>query len=209
MMLLIKAERSNMNISDWVAVISLIISILALVYSFISNTKKYELTYQYYNDVLTWHNQVVEILARLRLNKINDELKRQMLSNLSSLIECGRFYFPNIDKKDGFGNEKPIAYQGYRNVILDFLVYEYQLFEKEDYEKYFKHAENLQRLFTSYVFQYLEPNKQKKKIHKNTNIKVHRELTIDEFLTKSPDSIYSLYPIDSNELNWYKLPTKR
>lgn len=192
-----------MNISDWVTVISLIISILALVYSFISNTKKYELTYQYYNDVLTWHNQVVEILTGLRLSEKNTELKRQMLSKLSSLIECGRFYFPNIDKKDGFGKEKPIAYQGYRNIILDFLVYEYQLFEKEDYEKYSQHAENLQRLFTSYIFQYLEPNKQKRKMHKNTNIKeAHSELTINEFLEKSPESIYSLYPIDCNELNW-------
>lgn len=82
-----------------------------------------------------------------------------MLAKLSSLIESGRFYFPNIDRKDGFGKQKPIAYQGYRNVILDFLVYEYQLFEKDDYVQYLKHAESLQRLFTSYVFQYLEPSK--------------------------------------------------
>lgn len=152
-----------MNISDWVAVISLPISVIALIYSFISNTKKYELTYQYYNDVLIWHNQVVEVLTSLRLNGTDNELKKQMLSKLSSLIESGRFYFPNIDRKDGFGKQKPIAYQGYRNVILDFLVYEYQLFEKDDYAKYLKHAESLQRLFTSYVFQYLEPSKQKRK----------------------------------------------
>lgn len=198
-----------MNISDWVAVISLPISVIALIYSFISNTKKYELTYQYYNDVLIWHNQVVEVLTSLRLNGTDNELKKQMLSKLSYLIESGRFYFPNIDRKDGFGKQKPIAYQGYRNVILDFLVYEYQLFEKDDYAKYLKHAESLQQLFTSYVFQYLEPSKQKKKIHKNTNIKVHTEFTINEFLSKSPESIYSLYPIDSNEVNWYRRPTER
>ncbi len=156
-----------MNISDWIAVISLSISVIALIYSFISNTKKYELTYQYYNDILIWHNQVIEVLTSLKLNDTNDELKKQMLVKLSSLIESGRFYFPNIDRKDGFGKQKPIAYQGYRNVILDFLVYEYQLFEKDDYKQYLKHAEILQRFFTSYVFQYLEPSKQKKrKIHK-------------------------------------------
>lgn len=163
----------------------------------------------YFNDVLIWHNRVVEVLTSLRLNGTDNELKKQMLSKLSSLIESGRFYFPNIDRKDGFGKQKPIAYQGYRNVILDFLVYEYQLFEKDDYAKYLKHAESLQRLFTSYVFQYLEPSKQKKKIHKNTNIKVHTEFTINEFLSKSPESIYSLYPIDSNEVNWYRRPTER
>lgn len=198
-----------MNISDWITVISLTISIIALIYSFISNTKKYELTYQYYNDVLIWHNQVVEVLTSLRLNETNNELKKQMLSKLSSLIESGRFYFPNMDRKDGFGKQKPIAYQGYRNVILDFLVYEYQLFEKEDHVQYLKHAVSLQRLFTSYVFQYLDPSKQKKKIHKNTNIKVHSEFTINEFLSKSSDSIYAFYPIDSNELNWYKSSTGR
>ena len=198
-----------MNISDWIAAISLSISVIALIYSFISNTKKYELTYQYYNDILIWHNQVIEVLTSLKLNDTNDELKKQMLVKLSSLIESGRFYFPNIDRKDGFEKQKPIAYQGYRNVILDFLVYEYQLFEKDDYKQYLKHAEILQRFFTSYVFQYLEPSKQKKKIHKNTNIKVHTEFTINEFLSKSPESIFSLYPIDSNEVNWYKRPTER
>ena len=65
-----------MNISDWVAVISLPISVIALIYSFISNTKKYELTYQYYNDVLIWHNQVVEVLTSLRLNGTDNELKK-------------------------------------------------------------------------------------------------------------------------------------
>lgn len=64
-----------MNISDWIAVISLSISVIALIYSFISNTKKYELTYQYYNDILIWHNQVIEVLTSLKLNDTNDELK--------------------------------------------------------------------------------------------------------------------------------------
>lgn len=198
-----------MNISDWIAIISLSISVIALIYTFVSNTKKYELTYQYYNDILVWHNQVIEVLTSLKLNGSNNELKKQMLAKLSALIENGRFYFPNIDKQDGFGKQKPIAYQGYRNVILDFLVYEYQLFEKKDHIQYLEYAEIFQRLFTSYVFQYLEPSKQKKKIHKNTNIKVHEELTINEFLFTSPESIYSLYPIDNNEVNWYKKPTER
>ena len=198
-----------MNISDWIAIISLSISVIALIYTFVSNTKKYELTYQYYNDILVWHNQVIEVLTSLKLNSSNNELKKQMLAKLSALIENGRFYFPNIDKQDGFGKQKPIAYQGYRNVILDFLVYEYQLFEKKDHIQYLEYAEIFQRLFTSYVFQYLEPSKQKKKIHKNTNIKVHEELTINEFLFTSPESIYSLYLIDNNEVNWYKKPTER
>ena len=185
-----------MNITEWIAVISLLVSIISLLYTFLSNTKKYELTYQYYNDILNWHNQVIEVLTSLRLIGNNKGEKIELLSKLSSLIENGRFYFPNIDKQDDFGSRKPIAYQGYRNVILDFLVYEYEIFEKEEYIEYLGHSESLQKLFTSYVFQYLEPKKQKKKINKNTYIKVGNEFTINEFLSKSPEVIYSLYSID-------------
>lgn len=158
---------------------------------------------------MQWHNQVVEILILLRLGSYTDEQKLNYLSKLSSLIENGRFYFPNVDKHDNFGKTKPAAYQGYRNVILDFLVYEYQLFERNDYKSYIKHAENLQRLFTSYVFQYLEPKKQRKQIERNTSINKGKNFTINEFLSKSPEFIYTLYPIDSNESNWKQAPTKR
>lgn len=198
-----------MSLTDWISIISIVIAVVALLYSVLSNTKKYELTYQYYNDVLSWHNQVVESLTNLRLNYLDATQKTTYLSRLSSLIEYGRFYFPNIDRKDGFGKDKPMAYQGYRNVILDFLVYEYQIFEKTDCEKYLKHTEALQRLFTSYVFQYLEPQKHHKKIRKNTDISEKIQFTINEFLQKSPDSIYVLYPIDSNDMNWKNRPTQR
>lgn len=180
---------------------SIVVALCALMYSIFSNTKKYELTYQYYNDILQWHNKVVEILILLRLSSYSKEQKLNYLSKLSALIEYGRFYFPNIDKQDNFGKTKPTAYQGYRNVILDFLVYEYQLFENDDYKSYLKHAENLQRLYTSYVFQYLEPKKQKKQIGRNTSIPKSKDFTINEFLNKSPEYIFTFFPIDSNDYN--------
>lgn len=148
-----------MDLSDWISIISIIVAIGALAYSILSNTKKYELTYQYYNDILQWHNETVEVLIYLRLSEPDSESRTTNLTKLSKLIEQGRFYFPNVNKGDCFGNNKPFAYQGYRNVILDFLVYSYQLFIRSDYMHYVKHAEQLQRLFTSYVFQYLEPQK--------------------------------------------------
>lgn len=198
-----------MSLTDWISIISIVIAVVALVYSVLSNTKKYELTYQYYNDILSWHNRVVEVLTNLRLNMSNSELKANQLSRLSSLIENGRFYFPNIDRKDGFGKDKPMAYQGYRNVILDFLVYEYQILEKSDCEKYLKHTDALQRLFTSYVFQYLEPKKHYKKIKRNTDISQKTQFTINEFLQKCPNSIFDLYSINSNDMNWENRPTQR
>lgn len=186
-----------MNLSDWISIFSILVAIGALIYSILSNTKKYELTYQYYNDILQWHNQVIEVLIYLKLSNNDCETRILNLTKLSTLIEQGRFYFPNLNKGDHFGNNKPFAYQGYRNVILDFLVFSYQIFIRSDYNLYIKHAEQLQRLFTSYVFQHLEPNKRRKQISSKTFIKKDKEFTIDDFLRKSPEYIYKLYPLNS------------
>lgn len=197
-----------MTTSDWIAGISLVIAFAALVYTIISNTKKYELTYQYYQDVVAWHSDVIKVIAQLKATN-EENSKRAYLAELSALIETGRFYFPNIDQHDNFGANKPLAYRGYRNFVLDFLVYEYQLFEREDSTKYVEHAESLQRLFTSYVFQHLDPKKLQKKVKHNTSIHMKNEITINEFLKQSPESIYALYPIDSNKEHWETVPSKR
>lgn len=197
-----------MTPSDWIAGISLVVAFAALIYTIISNTKKYELTYQYYQDVVAWHSDVIKVITQLKATS-EENSKKAYLAELSALIETGRFYFPNIDQHDNFGAHKPLAYRGYRNVVLDFLVYEYQLFEREDSQKYVEHAESLQRLFTSYVFQYLDPKKLQKKIKHNTSIQMKNTITINEFLEQSPESIYTLYPIDSNTEHWNTVPTKR
>ena len=197
-----------MTLSDWIAGISLVVAFAALIYTIISNTKKYELTYQYYQDVVAWHSDVIKVITQLKATNVENE-KKTYLAELSALIETGRFYFPNIDLHDGFGANKPMAYRGYRNVVLDFLVYEYQLFDREDSHKYVEHAESLQRLFTSYVFQYLDPKKLQKKIKHNTSIQMKDTITINEFLKQSPESIYALYPIDPEKENWVSPPTQR
>ena len=197
-----------MTTSDWIAGISLVVAFAALLYTVISNTKKYELTYQYYQDVVAWHSDVIKVIAQLKATNEEDS-KRVYLAELSALIETGRFYFPNIDQHDNFGVDKPMAYRGYRNVVLDFLVYEYQLFDREDSNKYVKHAESLQRLFTSYVFQHLDPKKLQKEVKHNTSIQMKNEITINEFLKQSPESIYALYPNDSNKEHWNTIPSKR
>ena len=197
-----------MTFAEWISVISLVVAFAALLYSIISNTKKYELTYQYYQDVVAWHSEVIKIITQLKATS-EENSQNMYLAELSALIETGRFYFPNIDRHDNFGANKPLAYRGYRNVVLDFLVYEYQLFEREDCQKYVEHAESLQRLFTSYVFQYLEPKKLQKKIKHNTSIQMKNTITINEFLKQSPESIYALYPIDSNKEHWDTVSSKR
>lgn len=184
-----------MNLSDWISIISIIVAIIALLYSAFTNTKKFELTYQYFNDVLNWHNEVIEILILLRIGDYNGKEKHNYLAKLSTLLDSGRFLFPNIDKRDNFGKEKPAAYQGYRDVILDLLFFSYELFGREDYKNYLKHAEYFQRLFTSCVFEYLDPKKRRKQIKRNTSITNINNFCLEDFLDKSPDSIYCFYGI--------------
>ena len=142
-----------MQTSDWVAIASAIIAVIALIYSWRSNTKKYELTEQYRNNALEWYSNTINILIELKtkVECLNNDERFKLLSMLSSQIELGRFFFPNIDKKDSFGENKPLAYQGYRHIALEFLVFSYNLFMREDAKKHLLHAEELQRHFTSYI----------------------------------------------------------
>jgi len=86
----------------------------------------------------------------------DEDTKRSLLVRLSSQIEQGRFYFPNI-KPNEHGQDKPPAYRGYRNVALDFLVASYNLHHKTVTHQTQFQASQLQRLFTSVVFEIVRP----------------------------------------------------
>lgn len=180
-----------MSNSDLFAMSSIIISIIALIYAYISNTKKYELNSQYRKEVLCWFSDTTEILIKLKLEAEdyfpNLDRKRDLLASLSTKIEIGRFYFPNVDKGDNFGSEKPYAYRGYRNLILDFLVFSYRLFEKENAINYKDHANLLQRYFTSSLFEIVDPVKFINETKKVTKQTFNRELSFEDFLEKEPE----------------------
>ncbi len=186
-----------MTTSDYIAIGSLIIAIAAFFYTYLTNTKKYELTNQYRTKILDWYSDTVEILVRLKI-EANDDfakggLKKELLSRLSAKIELGRFYFPNVDKGDKFGNDKPLAYKGYRNLMLDFLVFSYQIFEKEDANKFIKHAEILQRYFTSHLFDILDPTTFLKETKRHTDKTFSKELCFNDFIENDPDALYNYF----------------
>lgn len=87
------------------------VAFAALLYTVISNTKKFELTYQYYQDVVAWHSDVIKVITQLKATHEGNS-KNVYLAELSALIETGRFYFPNIYLHDNFGSDKPMAYRG-------------------------------------------------------------------------------------------------
>ncbi len=88
------------------------------------------------DDVLSWSNQVIEVLQILWLVCIgtgpfkNEEYSQEKLAEIyiriSVLIEQGRLFFKN-HRPDDYGQDKPKAYRGIRPEILDQLVLAHQI----------------------------------------------------------------------------------
>jgi hypothetical protein len=173
---------------------ALLISIVAFLYTYISNTKKYELYSQYKNEILSWYKETNEILKMLQIeaenNFKNEALKNELLAKLSSNIDYGRFYFPNL--KNNYREDKGPAYSGFRNIILDFLVFTYRLYKDNDYNKYPNHAQQLQKLFTSAIFEVVNPHEFKLKTKKLTNNDFYINKSYDDVLLETKE-FYSLF----------------
>jgi hypothetical protein len=191
-MIILTAENT-MTISNWISIASFLFAVSAFIYSYVTNTKKYELTRQYRTEVLGWYSETINILLRLKTEARSgfkdDELKLDLLCRLSAKIEIGRFYFPNIDKGDGFGKDKPLAYRGYRNLMLDFLVFSYQIFEREDAAKYIDHATALQRHFTSHLYETMDPRSFIRDTQRHTSKVFSKELSFEDFIAKHPGEL--------------------
>lgn len=131
-----------MDISNLIlSVAAILISVLTAFYSYRQiNIAKWQSKMEYINSLRTWVFETLDTLVSIShlLVSENDEIdftKRKflLLDKLSSQIEKGRFYLPNIDKNDGYGKDKQTAYRGYRALTLDFLVLSYKLILSNDF----------------------------------------------------------------------------
>ncbi len=87
------------------------------------------------SDILRWTEQVIDLLsdadsfaAELGVapfDSLADARRRRLQSRLSALIDHGRMYFPN-ERMEAKGAANPQAYRGYRQAILDALVFSYE-----------------------------------------------------------------------------------
>lgn len=149
-----------MDAGDIIAGLSLLLSVtLAFFYVRDRAHARYNISNDYIRELLDWHNRVIDVLMRFRhLQRTKDSLDfRQDLACLSSLIEQGRFYFPNL-VQSSYGSNKPAAYRGYRNLALDFLVEFYDIVNHSSHdESDHDLLVTLQRYFTSIVFQIVRP----------------------------------------------------
>lgn len=171
-----------MTIGDITAILALIFSVLAMIISIITSTKKYELASLQRSELLDWHQKVLNQLMLLREYLSSNETfnKTQHLANLSALIDCGRFFFPNLIEDNKIGKNKPSAYQGRRDQVIEYLVQAYILCKRDDAALHLDRLEEIQREFTSLVFSKISPYKFNKMIRKYTDIPMDKGTSLEE-----------------------------
>ncbi len=91
------------------------------------------------SDILSWTEACIRSLAECeffvehldpgRLSEENRILYRDLRCRLSALIDQGRLFFPN-ETPEMKGAENPVAYRGFRQRILSFLVHSFDEFSK-------------------------------------------------------------------------------
>jgi hypothetical protein len=128
---------------------------------------------------------------RTERNESDEHSYTELLSKLSSLIERGRFFFPNIDRGDEFGVKKLPAYKGYRNLALDFLVASFNIYSdpntrKSDLGK----ADEINRQFTSIIFKVIRPKENLDKIQSITKRYFATNEDFTDFLKNNDSDIF-------------------
>ena len=142
-------------------------------------------------------SSVVEIMIRIIHSMESQEFfsdefqpqKMEMLSRLSALTEIGRFYFPNVIKEDYFGHDKPSAYQGYRDICLEFLVYFYNTALKSVDDSNVSVLWKQERNFTALMFDVIEPRKRNRDYSKHLGLTIPKGQAIEDFIYENPKNI--------------------
>lgn len=124
---------------DLVAVVSALIAVLGAIFSFRETRRQRKIALEGLRQSLDrasleWGKSVIAVLSEVEIfiaqgaKTLADTAfttrRNVLMARLSSLVDEGRLYFPNIDV-DSHGAEKDGAYQGKRPPILDAVIYAY------------------------------------------------------------------------------------
>lgn len=196
--------------------VTVIISVVSAVYTVASNTKKYELTQSYRKEIMKWYNEVVSNMISIihcckSLGSESGAYKQpayELLSELSSLIEIGRFYFPNNIANDDKGKEKPAAYQGHRDIGLSLLVAFYDIASGTISGESIAMLCALEKNFTSYIFDIIQPRKRNMEFSRYLSISAPTKSTKQEYIDSHPECEeifeFSSKKAENNILNQHK-----
>ncbi len=180
----------KMNSDQIIATIAILAALTSSILGIVFSRKKYDISYQHFQQILSWYEKTIGILNSLEMNNY-DKLNREiLLSELSTQIDLARFYFPNI-VNDDFGLCKPAAYQGYRVIILDMLIFYYDAYDKYREKDDSETLRNVKRYFTSEIFIYLNPREIRTKIKKYSIIDKQETFTILNKIPHIDDNMYN------------------
>ncbi|MDE6729169.1 MAG: hypothetical protein K2J71_00125 [Oscillospiraceae bacterium] len=185
-------------------IVTIAIAAVSGIYAVSTNTKKYELTENYRCEIMSWHKSVVQIMIKIihscesgtfYLESFSKE-REELLSSLSTLAEIGRFYFPNVIKNDSFGKKKPSAYQGYRHIVLEFVLHFYFKALHSDSSHSSRDICSMwkfEREFTSFIFDMLSPRTRSKEYSKYLSITIPDGKSMEDFISDSPHNFETFY----------------
>jgi hypothetical protein len=144
---------------------------------YLENKRKTKLEYfktirDYNLQLRNWANQIIDLMTSAGhlclLDPKQDSdfytKRHNLLIDLSSWADKGRFFLPNSDV-DNFGHQKPSAYRGFRSESLNLIVSCYDLVKSMDYIDKTKNLElktkimDTKRLFVSTIQEELDPRK--------------------------------------------------
>lgn len=117
---------------NYIALISLIVAIISLLYTWHLNKAQNELKAQYRCSVIDWYGRTLAVIKKIEAGlKSGDEyVEDSDLSQLSALIDAGRLFFPNIVSNNEEIGDDLSAFTGKRQDVLDYLVAIYDTGEK-------------------------------------------------------------------------------
>ncbi len=164
--------------SDTISAYALIVSIIAILASIFvafrqENLSKTAIKLQRDTDLLKWGSDCVRILQEMieytfRIETDSKESlenrRTDLLSEVSILIDIGRFYLPNFPSENDDINI-PKAYRGFRPVAIDALLYSYRTFksfeleDKERANELRQYLVNAKREFVSQIVEKLDPSR--------------------------------------------------
>lgn len=127
----------NWGVNEWVATISAALALASLVLNWLVVRRQTELQYETLRaemdaEVISWAQEAIDLvshsiaLAQGRgVTYAPDEYRRlahETAQKLSSVADRGRLFFPN-DSPESHGQDREGAFQGYRQPILDAVVF--------------------------------------------------------------------------------------